>query len=71
MFSNTTEFKETFLKKIEMVCGKSFSESATRDHYQTLGNMIREFVSKDWIATNERYLAAKGNKFIIYQLNIC
>lgn len=51
-----------------MVCGKSFTESSARDHYQTLGIMIREFVSHDWIKTNERYLAAKGKQ--VYYLSI-
>lgn len=68
MFSNTTEFKNNFLKRLEMVCGKSFSESTERDHYQTLGIMIREFVSNDWIKTNERYLAVKGKQ--VYYLSI-
>ncbi len=51
-----------------MVCGKSFSESSERDHYQTLGIMIREFVSHDWIKTNERYLSTKGKQ--VYYLSI-
>ena len=51
-----------------MVCGKSFTESSARDHYQTLGIMIREFVSHDWIKTNESYLAAKGKQ--VYYLSI-
>ncbi len=51
-----------------MLCGKSFSESSSRDQYQTLGSMIREFVSNDWIATNERYLAAQGKQ--VYYLSI-
>ncbi|WP_413308020.1 glycogen/starch/alpha-glucan phosphorylase [Bacillus sp. 1P10SD] len=68
MFSSTTEFKKTFLKRLEMLCGKNFSESSNRDHYQTLGNMIREYVSNDWIATNERYHAAQGKQ--VYYLSI-
>ncbi|NWQ43114.1 glycogen/starch/alpha-glucan phosphorylase [Bacillus sp. EB106-08-02-XG196] len=68
MFSNPTEFKNHFLKRVNMVCGKSFSESSERDQYQTLGIMIREFVSHDWIKTNERYLAAKGKQ--VYYLSI-
>ena len=48
-----------------MVCGKSFSESSDRDHYQTLGNMIREFVSNDWIKTNERYHSTKGKASLL------
>ena len=68
MFSTKEKFKDTFLKRLEMLCGKSFSESTPRDHYQTLGSMIREFVSNDWIVTNERYLAAKGKQ--VYYLSI-
>lgn len=68
MFSNTSAFKESFLNRLEMICGKSFSESTARDHYQTLGNMIREWVSNDWISTNERYLAAEGKQ--VYYLSI-
>ncbi len=51
-----------------MVCGKSFSESTSRDHYQTLGVMIREFVSNDWIKTNEQQLSNKGKQ--VYYLSI-
>ncbi|MDF2854293.1 MAG: maltodextrin phosphorylase [Neobacillus sp.] len=51
-----------------MVCGKSFSESSDRDHYQTLGNMIREYVSNDWIKTNERYHYIRGKQ--VYYLSI-
>jgi glycogen phosphorylase len=68
MFSNKKEFKETFIKRVEMVCGKSFSESTERDYYQTLGGMVREYVSNDWIKTNERYLANKGKQ--VYYLSI-
>lgn len=68
MFSNPNEFKNVFLKRLEMVCGKSFAESTERDHYQTLGVMIREFVSNDWIKTNERYLDATGKQ--VYYLSI-
>jgi starch phosphorylase len=68
MFSNTTVFKENFLKRLEMNSGKSFPESTMRDQYQTLGSMFHEFVSKDWIATNEKYLAAEGKQ--VYYLSI-
>lgn len=51
-----------------MLCGKSFSESTPRDHYQTLGQMIREFVSDDWITTNEHYMATKGKQ--VFYLSI-
>ncbi|MCM3571435.1 glycogen/starch/alpha-glucan phosphorylase [Neobacillus mesonae] len=68
MFSTKEKFKNTFLKRLEMLCGKSFSESTPRDHYQTLGQMIREFVSDDWITTNEHYMATKGKQ--VFYLSI-
>ncbi|OIK12764.1 glycogen phosphorylase [Bacillus sp. MUM 116] len=68
MFSNKNEFKRTFLKRVEMVCGTSFAESSEQDHFQTLGNMIREYVSNDWIKTNERYRETKGKQ--VYYLSI-
>ncbi|MGM0777493.1 MAG: glycogen/starch/alpha-glucan phosphorylase [Bacillota bacterium] len=68
MFSDRDEFKEEFLKKLEMTCGKSFGESTERDHYFTLGNMIREHVSTEWINTNERYRIDREKQ--VYYLSI-
>jgi starch phosphorylase len=68
MFSSKEQFKKTFLKRLEMLCGKGFNESTERDHYQTLGNMIREYVSRDWIRTNEEYRSA--NEKQVYYFSI-
>ncbi|MGM0903259.1 MAG: glycogen/starch/alpha-glucan phosphorylase [Bacillota bacterium] len=65
MFSNKAEFKIAFLKKFEMTFGKSFSESTKREQFQTLGHMIREYVSSDWIQTNEQYRST-GKKQVYY-----
>lgn len=68
MFSNKDEFKESFLKRLESMCGKGFEESTKRDQYFTLGNMVREFISSKWIETNELYRAE--NKKQVYYLSI-
>ncbi|WP_141433722.1 glycogen/starch/alpha-glucan phosphorylase [Bacillus sp. 03113] len=68
MFSNNEEFKKHFLKKLEMMYGKSFKESTNIDHFHTLGNMIREYVSKNWINTNETYRIGKEKQ--VYYLSI-
>lgn len=68
MFSSKEHFKQTFLKRLEMLCGKGFNESTRNDHYQTLGNMIREYVSKDWIRTNEEYRSV--NEKQVYYFSI-
>ncbi|CAM3983995.1 glycogen/starch/alpha-glucan phosphorylase [Mesobacillus thioparans] len=68
MFSNVPKFKTAFLKKLEMMFGTSFEESTSREQFQTLGHMIREHVSSDWIKTNEIYRA--GAKKQVYYLSI-
>ncbi|WP_071393751.1 glycogen/starch/alpha-glucan phosphorylase [Bacillus tuaregi] len=68
MFTNKEEFKRHFLQRLEMMCGKSFSESTKDDQFDTLGHMIREYVSKDWIQTNERYRSSEERQ--VYYLSI-
>lgn len=68
MFSNKEEFKKHFLQKLEMMCGKSFSESTKDDQFDTLGHMIREYVSNNWIKTNESYRSKSGKQ--MYYLSI-
>lgn len=55
MFSNKQEFKSLFLEKLELLCGKRFQESTKRDHFYVLGMMLREYVSSNWIKTNEAH----------------
>ena len=68
MFSNKEEFKRVFLRKLEMMYGKRFEESTLRDQYNTLGNMIREYISKNWIQTNEKNRATNNKQ--VYYLSI-
>lgn len=68
MFTNKEEFKQTFLKRLEIMYGKRFWESTVLDQYNTLGHMIREYISKQWIQTNERYRAE--HKKQVYYLSI-
>jgi glycogen phosphorylase len=68
MFSNKHEFQQTFLKRLEMMCGKPFKESTKSDHFQTLGSMVREHVSSNWIHTKEKYNATEEKQ--VYYLSI-
>ncbi|WP_445489310.1 glycogen/starch/alpha-glucan phosphorylase [Niallia sp. 03133] len=68
MFSNKKVFKRYFLQKLEMTYGKPFKDSTSSDHFQTLGHMIREYVSSNWINTNESYRKDKGKQ--VYYLSI-
>ncbi|WP_335872900.1 glycogen/starch/alpha-glucan phosphorylase [Bacillus sp. 2205SS5-2] len=55
MFFDKSEFKEAFLKRLEMSYGKAFPHTTKRDQFHTLGHMIREYISMNWIHTNEHY----------------
>lgn len=68
MFSNKKQFKETFINRIEMIYGKRFEETSKHEQFQTLGYMIRELVSSNWIKTNELYREA--NQKQVYYLSI-
>ncbi|WP_175640687.1 glycogen/starch/alpha-glucan phosphorylase [Metabacillus schmidteae] len=68
MFSSKDRFKESFLKRLESMCGKGFEEATKRDQYHTLGNMVREYISSKWIETNELYRSE--NKKQVYYLSI-
>lgn len=54
MFSSKDAFKQHFLEKYEIMYGKSFEEATLPELYDTLGQMVREYVSHAWIETNER-----------------
>ncbi|CAF1729636.1 Glycogen phosphorylase [Bacillus subtilis] len=68
MFSSKERFADLFLKRLEMTCGKSFKDSAKLDQYKTLGNMVREYISADWIETNEKSRSNSGKQ--TYYLSI-
>ncbi|TYR82040.1 glycogen/starch/alpha-glucan phosphorylase [Priestia megaterium] len=68
MFSNKESFQKAFLKKLEMTYGKSFKESTVQDQYHTLGNMVREYISSNWISTNETHRSSHAKQ--VYYLSI-
>ncbi|EEL32148.1 Glycogen phosphorylase [Bacillus cereus Rock3-28] len=68
MFTHVESFKSAFLEKLETMYGKSFKDSTTRDQYNTLGYMVREYMNSQWIATNESYRS--GEQKQMYYLSI-
>ncbi|MCF2650652.1 glycogen/starch/alpha-glucan phosphorylase [Niallia circulans] len=68
MFSNKERFKKYFLQRLEMTYGKTFEDTTSSDHFQTLGHMIREYVSSNWIQTNEQSRKSGGKE--VYYLSI-
>ncbi len=65
MFTDKERFKEAFCEKLETIHGKSVKEATITDEYITLGTMIREHLTRNWIATNNRYRES-GEKQVYY-----
>ncbi|MDF2546400.1 MAG: glycogen phosphorylase [Anaerosolibacter sp.] len=49
-------FKQLFLEKFETMHGQTIEEASPMDIYMTLGTMIRDYMSRKWIATNKAYV---------------
>ncbi|MBM7573369.1 glycogen/starch/alpha-glucan phosphorylase [Aquibacillus albus] len=55
MFENKDTFKATFLDRLVSMHGKEVQETTPSDQYQTLGCMVREFISSSWVNTTDFY----------------
>jgi len=55
MFSNKQAFQDSFKKRLEQSYSISFQDSTRAQQFVTLSSMVREYISSDWIETNERY----------------
>lgn len=58
-------FKEAYCKKLQALHGKSLTESTIHDQYAALGSLLRDYISPNWIKTNEQY-KNKGDKQVYY-----
>ncbi len=65
MFSDKETFKQGFQERFQQITGKGLDEATPMDIYKTLGIMVREQVTGDWIRTNRHYLD-KGVKQVYY-----
>ena len=48
-------FKKLYLDKFQSMHGKEIAEATPMDQYLTLGAVIRDFISRKWIASNNAY----------------
>lgn len=59
------KFKSDYLKKLQTTLARSFEEASPADRYAALGSLVRDYASKNWVATNDTYLN-KGCKQVYY-----
>ena len=49
------QFKEDYIKKLSNKSAKSLDSTSDLDKYNALSSLIREYMTKKWIETNQRY----------------
>lgn len=59
------QFKEDYLKNLAIKSGKSVEETSNWDKYHALSSLTREYLTDEWITTNERY-NERGAKQVYY-----
>lgn len=58
-------FKEDYIDKLTNKSGRTIEEASRWDKYHALASLIREYATKDWVRTNERY-NTKACKQVFY-----
>jgi len=49
------ELKSLFVNKLQTMFGKGFEEASNNNKYMALSWILRDLISKNWIATNKQY----------------
>jgi glycogen phosphorylase len=68
MFYSKEDFKITFSNRLENKLGIAIGDATTNDVYKTLGQLIREYVSKNWIETNAYYHEHKEKQVYYFSM---
>lgn len=65
MLTDKEQFKAAFVERLQALHGKSLEESSPQDRYTALGSLIRDYIGRRWVNTNQQY-SAKGEKQVYY-----
>ena len=68
VFANKKVFKETFQTRVEQIYGIKFEESTPHQRYYTLGTLVREYISSNWIETNEAIVEGKHKQVYYFSM---
>ncbi|MBN2796741.1 MAG: glycogen/starch/alpha-glucan phosphorylase [Clostridia bacterium] len=58
-------FKEDYINKLTNKSGRTIEEASRWDKYHALASLVREYATKHWVETNERY-NDKASKQVFY-----
>lgn len=65
MLIDKESFKEAYCQKLQALHGKNLGESSIHDQYVALGSLLRDYISPNWIRTNQQY-RSQGDKQLYY-----
>ena len=68
VFANKDVFKEAFQTRVEQIYGVKFEESTPHQRYFTLGTLVREYISSNWIETNEAIAEGKHKQVYYFSM---
>lgn len=68
MFFSKEEFKDVFKLRIETKFGKTIDDATNNDVFKTVGELVREYVSKNWIETTHYYQDHKEKQVYYFSM---
>lgn len=68
MFNDKEAFKQLFQENLVSKLGKPMKEAQKADIYKILSSMIREYVGKNWVETNQSYQAQQEKQVYYFSM---
>lgn len=68
VFSDKKDFQEAFKKKLKTQFGKTVDTATEYDAYRTLGALVQDHVSENWLKTRQEYQAKKAKQVYYFSM---
>lgn len=68
MFKNKERFKKRFVHTVHAMWGKEIDELTPTEIYQSFVGVVREYISENWIKTNEMYVEEKAKQVYYFSI---
>ena len=68
MFKDVETFKKEFISNVENKYAVEFENSTSYQQYVVLGEMLRYYIAKDWLKTNEATAKAKARRVYYFSM---
>lgn len=67
-YTNKEQLQADFIDRLQKLHGKTLEASSDWEKYSALAGIIRDAVSKDWIATKQRYAKTHGKQVYYFSI---